>query len=228
MLTRGVILVGNKTDLERHREVQTPSGRKLAKDCCCKFIETSSGLDHNVNELLVGIVAQVKLNPKRINNLTEKQRLNLITTIPPHRRPMERPRHRMSKISSRSSESSTDQPDLKPKSTVLMKHSKNNGSDSDDEDESVISSEIEMKILSNNSPSRLGEASCSTAVNNVQKSYESSPNQSPKKTNLVQDDKNVSKFSNRTKLFLTSFLKFKRTLRVKRRNSNSCNDLFVI
>lgn len=227
MLTRGVILVGNKTDLERHREVQTPSGRKLAKDCFCKFIETSSGLDHNVNELLVGIVAQVKLNPKRINNLTEKQRLNLITTIPTHRRPMERPRHRMSKISSRSSESSTDQPDLKQKSTVETSKCKNTGSDSDDE-ESVISSEIEMKVLSNNSPARSVEAGCSTASNNGQKSYESSPNQSPKKTNLVQDDKNVSKFSNRTKLFLTSFLKFKRTLRVKRRNSNSCNDLFVI
>lgn len=40
-------------------------GRKLANNCGCKFIETSSGLDHNVDELLVGILAQVKLNPRR-------------------------------------------------------------------------------------------------------------------------------------------------------------------
>ena len=40
-------------------------GRKLANSCGCKFIETSSGLDHNVDELLVGILAQVQLNPRR-------------------------------------------------------------------------------------------------------------------------------------------------------------------
>lgn len=37
-----------------------------------------------------------------------------------------------------------------------------------------------------------------------------------------------SKISMRTKYLLTSFLKFKRTLRAKRRNSSSCSDLFVI
>ena len=41
------------------------AGRKLALSLQCKFIETSSGLDHNVDELLVGIFAQVQLNPKR-------------------------------------------------------------------------------------------------------------------------------------------------------------------
>lgn len=40
-------------------------GRKLANTCGCKFIETSSGLDHNVKELLVGILAQLQLNPWR-------------------------------------------------------------------------------------------------------------------------------------------------------------------
>lgn len=63
-------------------------GRKVAKEINCKFIETSSGLDHNVDELLVGIVAQVKLNPQRIGNLSERdrQRLNLQSTIQKHRR----------------------------------------------------------------------------------------------------------------------------------------------
>ena len=31
----------------------------------CKYIEVSSALSHNVNELLVGLVQQIKLNDKR-------------------------------------------------------------------------------------------------------------------------------------------------------------------
>lgn len=50
-------------------------GRKLANSCGCKFIETSSGLDHNVDELLVGILAQVQLNPWRdCNKLSKKKK----------------------------------------------------------------------------------------------------------------------------------------------------------
>nr|CAD7394279.1 unnamed protein product [Timema cristinae] len=68
--SKGVILVGNKADLERKREVPLAVGRKLANSCNCKFIETSSGLAHNVDELLVGILAQLPLlNP----NLTAKR-----------------------------------------------------------------------------------------------------------------------------------------------------------
>ncbi|XP_017849997.1 uncharacterized protein LOC108604938 [Drosophila busckii] len=96
LLTRGAILVGNKTDLERHRQVSRHVGCRLAKTISCKFIETSSGLDHNVDELLVGIVAQVKLNPQRIRLLSqsELQRLNLQSTIQNHRR-MHLPARRM-------------------------------------------------------------------------------------------------------------------------------------
>uniref|UniRef100_A0A1I8NFP6 Ras family protein n=1 Tax=Musca domestica TaxID=7370 RepID=A0A1I8NFP6_MUSDO len=101
LLTRGAILVGNKTDLERHREVNRQMGRKVAKDIACKFIETSSGLDHNVDELLVGIVAQVKLNPQRLRNLSEKdrQRLNLQNAIQKHRRLYAPPRRMVRQMS---------------------------------------------------------------------------------------------------------------------------------
>ncbi|XP_059223315.1 uncharacterized protein LOC106082102 [Stomoxys calcitrans] len=101
LLTRGAILVGNKTDLERHREVNRQMGRKVAKEIACKFIETSSGLDHNVDELLVGIVAQVKLNPQRLRNLSEKdrQRLNLQSTIQKHRRMYAPPRRMVRQMS---------------------------------------------------------------------------------------------------------------------------------
>ena len=39
------------------------------KDLCeardCKYIEVSAALNHKVDELLVGIVSQIRLNPKR-------------------------------------------------------------------------------------------------------------------------------------------------------------------
>nr|CAD7194172.1 unnamed protein product [Timema douglasi] len=79
--SKGVILVGNKADLERKREVPLAVGRKLANSCNCKFIETSSGLAHNVDELLVGILAQVQLNPRRdrekLNKKTKKQKVRI-------------------------------------------------------------------------------------------------------------------------------------------------------
>ncbi|XP_017891639.1 GTP-binding protein RAD-like isoform X2 [Ceratina calcarata] len=76
MASRGVILVGNKVDLERKREVPTVVGRRLANDCGCKFIETSSssGLAHHADELLVGILAQIKLNPQRDRDQANRRR----------------------------------------------------------------------------------------------------------------------------------------------------------
>ncbi|EZA61876.1 GTP-binding protein REM [Ooceraea biroi] len=74
MATHGVILVGNKVDLERKREVPSVVGRRLANSCGCKFIETSSGLAHHVDELLVGILAQIKLNPQRSRDQATRRR----------------------------------------------------------------------------------------------------------------------------------------------------------
>lgn len=36
-------------------------GKKLAIEHDCKFIETSSGIQHNVDELLVGVLKQIRL-----------------------------------------------------------------------------------------------------------------------------------------------------------------------
>ncbi|XP_047495902.1 GTP-binding protein REM 1-like [Penaeus chinensis] len=58
---RAVILVANKTDLQRTRVVTTSEGRTLAMTYECKFIEVSAGIDHNVDELLVGILTQIRL-----------------------------------------------------------------------------------------------------------------------------------------------------------------------
>ncbi|XP_009868912.1 PREDICTED: GTP-binding protein RAD-like, partial [Apaloderma vittatum] len=56
-----IILVGNKTDLVRCREVSVEEGRACAVVFDCKFIETSAALQHNVDELFEGVVRQIRL-----------------------------------------------------------------------------------------------------------------------------------------------------------------------
>ncbi|XP_075577311.1 GTP-binding protein REM 1 [Pelecanus crispus] len=56
-----IILVGNKTDLVRCREVSVEEGRACAAVFDCKFIETSAALQHNVAELFEGVVRQIRL-----------------------------------------------------------------------------------------------------------------------------------------------------------------------
>ncbi|XP_011879570.1 PREDICTED: uncharacterized protein LOC105568477 isoform X2 [Vollenhovia emeryi] len=64
-----VIVVGNKSDLARSRIISTNEGKQLATSRECKFIETSSGLKHNVDELLVGVLKQIRLRESREKKL---------------------------------------------------------------------------------------------------------------------------------------------------------------
>ncbi|XP_022253612.1 GTP-binding protein REM 1-like [Limulus polyphemus] len=66
-----VILVGNKTDLARLRVVSTKDARALATSIGCKFIETSVGINHNVDELLVGILSQIRLKGQQLDGKRE-------------------------------------------------------------------------------------------------------------------------------------------------------------
>ncbi|VVC42201.1 Hypothetical protein CINCED_3A001246 [Cinara cedri] len=59
--SRPAILVGNKVDMARSREVSAREGRYLACTCRAKYIEVSVGINHNVDELLVGILTQIRL-----------------------------------------------------------------------------------------------------------------------------------------------------------------------
>ncbi|KZC12937.1 GTP-binding protein RAD, partial [Dufourea novaeangliae] len=73
---RAVILVGNKVDLVRSRLVSTAEGKSMATSYDCKFIETSVGINHNVDELLVGLLTQIRLkleNPERTRDLFRKR-----------------------------------------------------------------------------------------------------------------------------------------------------------
>ncbi|CAD7091284.1 unnamed protein product [Hermetia illucens] len=241
LLTRGAIMVGNKTDLERHREVPRQTGRRVAKEIRCKFIETSSGLDHNVDELLVGIVAQVKLNPQRIHNLTEreKQRLAITATIQKHRR-IDQPTRKIVKQKSigkgfeNSKSPQTDkQPSSKPIKRILNLENilKVNESDIDDEDDDGYRPQQTFRrdlsrIDSTDVASRSSSPKSRSSYDALSQSQmtlgdETVPGKEAPRTT-------GSKLSNRTKIFLTSVLKFKKNLNVKRRSSSNCSDLFVI
>ncbi|KAG8455439.1 hypothetical protein GDO86_001573 [Hymenochirus boettgeri] len=56
-----IILVGNKGDLARSREVSIEEGRNLAGMLNCKYSEISAALHHNTQELLEGVVRQIRL-----------------------------------------------------------------------------------------------------------------------------------------------------------------------
>ncbi|MGH0147217.1 UNVERIFIED_CONTAM: hypothetical protein FKN15_051387 [Acipenser sinensis] len=64
-----IILVGNKCDLVRRRQVSVTEGRACAVVLDCKFIETSAAVHHNVQEMFEGIVRQVRLrrDSKEVN-----------------------------------------------------------------------------------------------------------------------------------------------------------------
>ncbi|XP_022246285.1 GTP-binding protein REM 1-like [Limulus polyphemus] len=79
-VTQPIVLVGNKTDLVRLRSVTTNEGRKLAREYGCKFIETSACINYHLDELLVGVVTQIRLKIQR-----EQQNQKKKTSIRPEK-----------------------------------------------------------------------------------------------------------------------------------------------
>lgn len=71
-LDAAVILVANKNDLVRSRQVTEEEGKSLCELMNCKYIEVSAALNHRVDELLVGLVQQIRLNPRRQNNRSKQ------------------------------------------------------------------------------------------------------------------------------------------------------------
>ncbi|KMZ08097.1 uncharacterized protein LOC6725049 isoform X5 [Drosophila simulans] len=307
LLSRGAILVANKTDLQRHRVVTRQMGRKVAKEIACKFIETSSGLDHNVDELLVGIVAQVKLNPQRLRLLTELelQRLNLQSTIQKHRGMHLQTRRMVRQMSvcqgdgeifdgglpeglqngeanddpdgvpstSKAGRSRIENPNRKPlnlESILKM------GESEVDEDEDVVKSSQLSKFnmlaasIRHRRPFRkrrsfdggVSTSAAADAAAELQRRYQlramddlqlegrlagATEERFGERSGLADSDdeedgeeavdgghrnacnrKVVKKLTARTKVFISSVLRFKKAISLKRRNSSSCSDLFVI
>ncbi|KAM7538870.1 hypothetical protein Aperf_G00000055209 [Anoplocephala perfoliata] len=56
----GFILVGNKSDLVRGREVPTEEGNQFAASMKAKFVEVSAVLDHKIPELLLTIITHLR------------------------------------------------------------------------------------------------------------------------------------------------------------------------
>lgn len=63
-----VILVGNKCDLVRNRQVSKADGIKVATKHNIKFIETSASLNENVTELFEGLIQQIQLRRSKISD----------------------------------------------------------------------------------------------------------------------------------------------------------------
>lgn len=68
--------------LQKNENFLTPfyflvsEGKSMATSYDCKYIETSVGINHNVDELLVGILTQIRLkleNPERSRDLFRKR-----------------------------------------------------------------------------------------------------------------------------------------------------------
>ncbi|KAH8418695.1 hypothetical protein KR222_010951 [Zaprionus bogoriensis] len=81
---KAVILVGNKADLARARLISSQEGKTLAASRDAKFIETSSGIQHNVDELLVGILKQMRLKEVREKKATSSKMKTSRTHISLH------------------------------------------------------------------------------------------------------------------------------------------------
>ncbi|XP_052000571.1 GTP-binding protein GEM [Xyrauchen texanus] len=70
-----IILVGNKCDLVRCREVSISDGRACAVVFDCKFIETSAAMQHNVWPLFQGIIRQLRLRRDSVETITRRRAL---------------------------------------------------------------------------------------------------------------------------------------------------------
>ncbi|XP_033754893.1 GTP-binding protein REM 1-like [Pecten maximus] len=60
-MDRAIILVANKIDLVRKRMVSCEEAKRMAEQFHSKYAETSVTLNHNVDELLVGVLRQIRL-----------------------------------------------------------------------------------------------------------------------------------------------------------------------
>ncbi|XP_076279193.1 rad, Gem/Kir family member 3 isoform X2 [Lasioglossum baleicum] len=71
---KSAILVGNKVDLVRSRVVSSQDGKCMACTYRVKFIEISVAINHNVDDLLVGILNQIRL--KNVQGNAENRAAN--------------------------------------------------------------------------------------------------------------------------------------------------------
>jgi len=69
-----IVIIGNKSDLDREREVPTKSGRDLAQKVGCKFFETSALNRSNVEETFLTVAKELQLLHRKKEAAEEKQK----------------------------------------------------------------------------------------------------------------------------------------------------------
>lgn len=67
--TQPIIIAGNKSDLVRKRSISREEGRCLAIKYGCKFVETSVAINDKVDDLLAGILKQIRLTSNNTQDL---------------------------------------------------------------------------------------------------------------------------------------------------------------
>ena len=69
------VLVGNKRELRRGREVRRDEGRETAKEFGCLFVESSAALDRNVQKIFVNLFLQIhRIKQERQNTIANNAR----------------------------------------------------------------------------------------------------------------------------------------------------------
>lgn len=75
-----VILVGNKSDLVRKRSISREDAKLVAMKFGCKFVETSVAINDRVDDLLAGILKQIRLSESRKQQEPAHEQDETITT----------------------------------------------------------------------------------------------------------------------------------------------------
>ncbi|CAL1543114.1 unnamed protein product [Lymnaea stagnalis] len=103
---RAIVLVANKIDLVRKRKVTADEARLVAETYDCKYSEISAALNHHVDELLVGILTQIRLHmriPFTTISFPGKESKQQDPNRREKRRPLKGPRGFFSRLFRRSS-----------------------------------------------------------------------------------------------------------------------------
>ena len=72
--TLNIIIVGNKCDLEKEREVETEEGEKFAKSINALFKEVSSKTNLNVEQTFGDLIRKIRSNPMRDTKIIKKKK----------------------------------------------------------------------------------------------------------------------------------------------------------
>lgn len=69
------VIVGNKADLEKQREVTTQEGEQVAEELKCKFLETSAKSGLNVHECFYTIVREINAWREKYEEVEDKPKV---------------------------------------------------------------------------------------------------------------------------------------------------------